>query len=378
LSEDGRKAFILLCGENPVKAWGITARERVRRMAAASGLVMAGDVGDGQFPLILVNAAFAFDPSWLRYILSNPGHVITFEGRPVLAHVAADPATANAIASAMRGGKPLPDLPDATALAFESGVELYNSELRKKERPFLLPLTLENVPEIERASYKGAYKGVTDFLTKYVWPELAFHITRFAAWIGLPPNGVTAVGAVLCVAATVLFFEGQYWLGLALGFIFMVLDTVDGKLARCTITSSKWGNIFDHGIDLIHPPFWWWAWGAGLSAYGRLIPQEAFIAILAVIVIGYILQRIIEGVFIRAYGMHIHVWRPADSHFRLVTARRNPNMAILFAFLLIGRPDLGLYAVAIWTVLSLLFHAARLAQAWADNRAGKSIESWLT
>ena len=29
------------------------------------------------------------------------------------------------------------------------------------------------------------------------------------------------------------------------------LDTVDGKLARCTIASSKLGNIFDHGIDLV-------------------------------------------------------------------------------------------------------------------------------
>lgn len=378
LSEDGREAYLLLCGENPTKAWGVTARERVRRMAAASGLAMVGDVEESRFPLILVNAAFAFDPAWLRFMLASPGHVVTYENRPVLAHVQAGSETAHAIASAMRGGRALPDLPDLTALAFESGVELYNSELRKKERPFLLPQTPENVSKIERASYRGAYKGVTDLLTKYVWPELAFHITRLAAWIGLPPNGVTAIGAILCIAATVLFFQGQYWFGLALGFIFMVLDTVDGKLARCTITSSKWGNIFDHGIDLIHPPFWWWAWGAGLAAYGRPIPQEAFLAILAVIVIGYILQRLIEGVFIRAYGMHIHVWRPADSTFRLVTARRNPNMAILLAFLLAGRPDLGLYAVAVWTVLSLLFHTARLVQARSLSRAGKSIESWLT
>ena len=46
----------------------------------------------------------------------------------------------------------------------------------------------------------------------------------------------------------------------------MVLDTVDGKLARCTITSSKIGEAIDHGIDLVHPPFWWWAWGVGLHA----------------------------------------------------------------------------------------------------------------
>ena len=43
----------------------------------------------------------------------------------------------------------------------------------------------------------------------------------------------------------------------------------------------------------------------------------------------------------RRYGMHIHVWRPVDSQFRLITARRNPNMVILVASLLFGRPDSG-------------------------------------
>src|SRR3546814_15546925 len=83
----------------------------------------------------------------------------------------------------------------------------------------------------------------------------------------MSPNMVTAIGALLCVVATVAFWYGHYWWGMAAGLVFMVLDTVDGKLARCTITSSKWGDVFDHGIDLVHPPFWWYAWGVGLGAY---------------------------------------------------------------------------------------------------------------
>ena len=49
---------------------------------------------------------------------------------------------------------------------------------------------------------------------------------------------IGAIGAALCVYATYLFAYGHYWKGMLAGFIFMVLDTVDGKLARCTITSS--------------------------------------------------------------------------------------------------------------------------------------------
>src|SRR3546814_15296996 len=74
------------------------------------------------------------------------------------------------------------------------------------------------------------------------------------------------------------------------------LDTVDGKLARVTVTHTKFGNVFDHGIDLVHPPFWYWAWMIGLQATG-MTPPDA-LPLLAVIVGGYVLQRAEEGVFI--------------------------------------------------------------------------------
>jgi hypothetical protein len=75
--------------------------------------------------------------------------------------------------------------------------------------------------------------------------------------------------------------------------------------------------------------------------------------------------------------MHIHVWRQIDSRFRLITARRNPNMVILVASLLVGRPDLGIELVALWTLVSLIFHAVRLAQANARRDRGLPVISWL-
>ena len=123
---------------------------------------------------------------------------------------------------------------------------------------------------VERAAYDASYKGVTDILTLYLWRKPAFYLTRWAAQAGMTPNQVTLIGAhhVRRSPSSVLD-AGIYWPGVAAGFGFMVLDTVDGKLARCTGQSSKWGNIFDHGIDLVHPPFWWWAWANGLNYHGR-------------------------------------------------------------------------------------------------------------
>jgi phosphatidylglycerophosphate synthase len=183
---------------------------------------------------------------------------------------------------------------------------------------------------------------------------------------------------VLCVLAFVLFWRGEYWWGSASGFGFMVLDTVDGKLARCTGASSKWGNIFDHGIDLIHPPFWWWAWLHGLAAYGRPLAPVYATMVLWVIIGGYVAQRAIEGLSIQRFGgMEIHVWRPLDSKFRLITARRNPNMVILVASLLFRRPDTGLVLVAWWTLISLIFHTVRFAQMTEQQARGETVTSWL-
>jgi phosphatidylglycerophosphate synthase len=72
------------------------------------------------------------------------------------------------------------------------------------------------------------------------------------------------------------------------------LDTVDGKLARVTLTSSRIGDVMDHGLDLIHPPFWWWAWGIGLGA-GHALPT-------AIVVGGYLVGRALEGAFLARFG----------------------------------------------------------------------------
>ena len=361
---------VLPVGANSTQLWGMSSDERLRRICKAKGFALGGEGAE-----VLVNLGFAFDPAWLRFVVRKPDHVVTLGGVPVLAHCTRAEDRA-AIASAMECGEASP-ANGLAVTAWEESEGLANSELRKRERPFMDRLVPETVRSLERASYFGAYKGVTDVLTKYLWPEWALVLTRISARLGISPNMVTAVGAALCVAATVLFYHGWYWTGLALGFVFMVLDTVDGKLARCTITSSWWGNIFDHGIDLIHPPFWWYAWGVGLGAYGLPLLPEVFWAVMVAIVVFYIAQRLIEGAFVRLYGMHIHVWRRFDSRFRLITARRNPNVVILFVSLILGRPDAGLVAVAAWTVISFAVHLIRLVQAMVTRARGTAITSWL-
>ncbi len=357
------KIYVQMTGDNPTRLWGLSPEERTTRIVARNGTITEQSTADA---VLVVNRAFAFHPRWVELILARPGTVLTSGGIPVIAHVP--------------GGTPVPadGMPQGLSeMRAEDHADHYDVALRKREQLFLLQLTPDTVRAAERASYAGAYKGVTDALTKYVWPEIAFHLTRLAAALGMSPNMVTAIGAAGCVAATFFFWYGWYLTGIAVGFVFMVLDTVDGKLARCTMTSSWWGNVFDHGIDLVHPPFWWAAWAVGLAAWGIAMPPATQAIAVGAIVVGYVVQRLIEGVFIKRYDLEIHVWERIDSRFRLITARRNPNIVILLVSVLLGRPDIGLIAVAWWTVLCCLFHAVRLIQAEPRFRRDKALRSWL-
>ena len=155
------------------------------------------------------------------------------------------------------------------------------------------------------------------------------------------------------------------------------LDTVDGKLARTTMTYSAWGNIYDHGIDLLHPPFWYIAWYVGLggTAAGPELLQFALIAIL----VGYVVDRLVEGLFIARFGFHIHVWRPFNSALRFVIARRNPNMFIfmlgVIASIFIsgaGQAAFVLVATWVWTCIAVNF----LSVLWASV-SRKPVVSWM-
>ncbi|WP_245580090.1 CDP-alcohol phosphatidyltransferase family protein [Niveispirillum irakense] len=367
-------------GANPVRLWGMSSAERLRRELVRNGVpeVRAWD-GDAKGSAhILLRTDFVFDEVLVRDLIQAPDTILIdpASGEPVAAHCEA--ADTVATATMLSESRVVPADLSARLRVIGPGdlSSTYNHQLRKRENPFLLRLTREALPAIEKRMFAGSYKGVTDIITKYVWPLPARHVTKWCSLIGLSPNMVTSIGAILMLLALYLFAQGQYLPGLAAAWVMTFLDTVDGKLARVTLTSSKWGNIFDHGIDLVHPPFWWWAWLAGLSVAGFTMPGgEGWV--LAVIWAGYVSQRLQEGYFLSRFKIDMHTWRPFDSFFRLITARRNPNLVVLTIATLLGRPDIGMLLVAIWIVLCFLVHMAQIIQA-ERAQANGPIRSYLS
>lgn len=373
---------VVLVGATELQIWGLTPAERLRRQFARQGIpVVSGleEVPVDTASVILLRADLILDDPIIDGLVEARQVVGTLPGRggaePVAAHACASEAPMLFDLLAER-----PQTLPPAGLRFVPVVALgvaYRKKLRKREVPYAARLTEQTRPALERRMFHGSYKGVTDLVTKYLWPVPAFWVTKAAARLGLTPNMVTSLSLLFVIAAILLFLEGAFALGLIAAWTMTFLDTVDGKLARCTVTSSRIGDVFDHGIDLVHPPLWYVAWAHGLAETPYLYPPPLLILVVSVIVLGYVGGRAIEGAFKWRFGIDIHSWRHIDSWFRLITARRNPNMVLLTASVLLGRPDIGLLAVALWTVVSLAFHLVRCVQAARAQRRRGRLVSWL-
>ncbi|MGQ0619029.1 MAG: CDP-alcohol phosphatidyltransferase family protein [Panacagrimonas sp.] len=357
-----------IVGHSPLHIWSLPSELRIARQLARFGVGV--DASPAQ-RTVLLRADWVYDDAIVRGLVTATDDIalVAEGGECVAINVSA--TRSDEAAAALNDRRTLSAVRILTPAHIADG---YNDVLRKREPPFLMPLSVETLPAIERRVFGASYKGVTDLVTLYLWPAPARAVTRCCANLGITPNQVTSASLVLVLVAMWMFWTGHYGWGLLAAWPMTFLDTVDGKLARVTLQSSKWGNVFDHGIDLIHPPFWWWAWIVGLPAAFLPLVEPGFV--LGVIVAGYVLQRIEEGIFIAGFGMDMHVWKRFDSRFRLITARRNPNLLLLTASVLVGRPDWGILAVAAWTVLCLLVHALRIVQATIARRHGP-LRSWL-
>ena len=356
------------------------ASRLLRRGLGRAGVKDILDAGAAPPPpgqaLLLLRADHVYDAALLGKLAKAPGVLLRRpeDNQPVAAHL---PAAASAEQRAAIAAALLSGSGEFSGLRSVAPLDLtgaYDEKLRKKRDPYLLRLAPETRAAVEWRMFGGSYKGVTDFVTKYVWPRPAFHVVRLCARLGITPNQVTAFSLLLVFVALWCFWTGQFWTGLAAGWVMTFLDTVDGKLARVTLTSSPFGNLFDHLTDLIHPPFWWLAWIAGCSAVGLPLPHPFWIGV--TVFGGYVLQRLQEGLFILVNKMEIHIWRRFDSAFRLFIARRNPNLVMLTIGTAFGRPDLGMLAIAIWTVLGCIEQAVVTLQGMAARRQGP-LKSWL-
>ena len=372
--------YVRILNESSIRLWGLSSRERLEKMLTKAGMSSYyehGQAAGDQDSVLLLRGDYLYDQRIIQNLIVNDGTVLeinTPQGpMPVAAHVSG--AQADQLESLLSSSEGPYEVPEGLRKETpESLASAYLKDLRKFDVPYLLPISEKTRRSLEKRLFSGSYKGVTDLVTKWLWPVPAQWGTKFCTLYGIVPNQVTSLSLILSILACIMFYQGYYAVGLVMAWFMTFLDTVDGKLARCTLNYSAFGNIFDHAIDLIFPPIWYLAWGVSLTS----VPGLPLHFVLWMVIIGYVAGRLVELIFkqfLESSG--IFCWQPIDSVFRLITGRRNPNLVLLTLCLCLGRPDVGILVVSLWTALSSLFLATRLVLGFKTRLQSGPLRSWF-
>lgn len=364
---------LTLVGNTSAKLWGLPLYIWQTRAYKKAGCDLAATSGSG----IWADVNWILSANLGKAFVARP-HTALIENDTI---IAVNGAEKNAPLCGSLASKTNFEDAGLTPLSPNELAGNYDKALRKTETPYALDSRVTPLVDIMQRQYNSSYKGITDFVTKYFWPRPAFYATRICAALKLTPNMVTTLSLIMMFVALYYFWQGAWVLGFISAWFMTFLDTVDGKLARTTMTYSTWGNIYDHGIDLIHPPFWYLAWYVGLGGSLNLPVDftDPLVISLMAIFAGYVADRLIEGLFILLHGFHIHVWRPVNSALRFITARRNPNMfifmiGIMLTPLIPQAGHLGFHIVAIWTWICIAFNIGVVVWSVLTRR---DVKSWM-
>lgn len=305
--------------------------------------------------LLVTDAASLADARLYRFLADVKGSHAVRANKAAIGRV--EPADAGLILSAPTLDAAIGHLPEVAQSAFPAFV----AKLRRS-LPFYL-FSVSHPAErktVERFLFWSNYKGSTDLFTKYVYPPLVWAMVPPLARARVHPNTVTLISIVLTVLAVPLFATGHFWWGFACAYGMSVLDSVDGKLARLTFTDSALGNVLDHGLDIVHPPFWYFGWAIGLlggwaaTDFSQPIWQAAW-AMLAF----YILDRLILAVYRAKYKRGLHTHAPIDAFVRTFISRRNINLPVFTAAYAMELGVEAFFLIVIWQALTCAYHGTR-------------------
>ena len=317
--------------------------------------------------IVVADASAVLDDAAVAWLVDHQGTVLaSLGGRPLA--VAVRPQEQERAVEALRGR--------STHLAVvQPQGDMFVRKLRRRVCLGVFSLDEEPARAVERHLFDNVYKGVTDVVTKWAWPRPAFLVTRACASIGITPNMVTWLGVLLVLLAGLLFYQGAFAAGMAAAWLMTFLDTVDGKLARVTGKSSAFGNLLDHGTDVLHPPVWWYCLAHGIATTAPHMAALVWSS-LWIILACYVAGRAVEIAFHKTFGFNPYIWRPFDSSFRLIVSRRNIILLIMTAGLLVDQAADAFVLCAAWSIVSTAIQAVRLGQALAA-RHRRPVKSWL-
>ncbi len=252
--------------------------------------------------------------------------------------------------------------PESTCPVFDlRDLDPYIVDLRRSLPPWWLVLDSDRkVRRAEALLIDAAQKGTLDFPAEFIHPPLENLLTKWISAGAVTPNQVTTLTVLLAFLTTGLLAAGQAGpgypaAGLIIAFLVGVLDGVDGKLARVTVRCTRFGDRYEHILDVVWELTWYWALGWMLSGGEAAGPY----VLATVITLFYLLDKTATGMFKSRQGIELFDYEPIDRFFRRIGARRNTNVLLLLAGTAAGVLAEAFTWVAIWTVITAAFHWTR-------------------
>ena len=254
-------------------------------------------------------------------------------------------------------------MPESSCSTFDlRDMDPYIVDLRRSLSAWWLILDSDRkVRRAEALLIDAAQKGTLDFPAEFIHPPLENLLAKWISASSITPNQVTTLTVLLAFLGTGLMAfgylaAGYLATGLILAFVVGVLDGVDGKLARVTVRCTRFGDRYEHILDVVYELTWYWAIGWMLSGSGTVAGP---FVLSTVITLFYLLDKSATGMFKSRQGIELFDYEPVDRFFRRIGARRNTNVLLLLGGTAIGLPEESFTFVAIWTVVTAAFHWTR-------------------
>jgi len=375
---------LALKGVQRVQIWvGPHKREAVERLRTDFARIYATDLvftavptgGMGaalaqvQGPLLLLAGDVVYDERILAQLIAQgPGNLVVGEegGAALFAAAEKIPQMAQLWDEVQDGAWPLETLvkkADELELQVQhpADFEHYVPSLRLTMVPYMVPVgEAEDLRPLDYLMYRRTFKGVIDAVARYGYYHLVRWITRQLSTTTLPPNLFTLLSVFCIWGAVPCFALGYLWWGVLIAWCGVLLDSVDGKLARLTLHLSEAMGAFEHIAAMPGLGLWYAALGWHFSG-GALATAHPMALITWALLGVFLLDKIATGSFKKFFGRELFDYASVDATFHLIAGRRNVSLLLLTLGLAFGWSAESFVLLGLWTACTLLFHLGRFA-----------------